>query len=297
MYIDICLELTFFMKKFKHKKIRNTGMLFELLTRKLTSEVLKNNKPRSLSLIQKYFTEGSELGKELGLYKLLVSEKAPNKEYATELITVVLESRKALDESKLADQKYKLIKELKSVYRDQDIQSLFNTRLKDYATLASIYNIFENKKEDSPKEFLVNKIKIAEHILENSKKKVISESDYLSDKDKELRSLTFKFLVDKFNNKWKNLSEHQVRLLKEYINNPTDSTYFRKFIKQETDFIEKVISAIIKEGKIPDRSLVVKLKNIIPYLKTISESRYIKEEHILSLMRYHEVIYELKAHK
>lgn len=284
------------MKKFKHKKIKNTGLLFELLTRKLASEVLKNSTPKSLSLIQKYFKENTTLGKELSLYRLLLSEKVKDKEYANELISVVLEARRILNRETLDKEKYFLIKELKNLYSDDDIKSMFNTRLKTYSTLAAIYNLFENKKEDNPIEFLQNKTQIVEHVLKKSAKLEEGNNDYLTGKDKELRNLTFKFLVDKFNTKWNTLSADQTRVLKEYINNPTDSVYFKKFIKQEVDSIKKQIVSILKENKIKDKALVIKLSSITQYLDRIVEARYIKEDTILGLMRYYEIIHELKKH-
>ena len=54
-------------KKMKHNKIKNTGILFELLTRQITADVLAGKSTKSVKIVKKYFNENTELGKELQL--------------------------------------------------------------------------------------------------------------------------------------------------------------------------------------------------------------------------------------
>ena len=61
-------------RKLKHSKIKNTGILFELLTRQITADVLNGKDSKSVELVKKFFNENAPLGKELQLYRLL-SEK------------------------------------------------------------------------------------------------------------------------------------------------------------------------------------------------------------------------------
>ena len=57
----------------KHNKIKNTGILFELLTRQITVDILNNKKNSSaIKILKKFFNENTELGKENQLYKVLV---------------------------------------------------------------------------------------------------------------------------------------------------------------------------------------------------------------------------------
>ena len=129
------------MKKFKHKKIRNTGILFELLARQLASDVMRGSKPTSLQILQKFFKENSELGKELALYQTLLSEKYKDRRYALELVREVLIARKALNEESLKRAKYRLIKDIKEQF---NVADFFKTRVTNYPVYASIYNLFEN---------------------------------------------------------------------------------------------------------------------------------------------------------
>ena len=71
------------MKKVKHSKIKNTGILFELLTKQITSDILNDVKtPKSVGIIKKYFNKSKPLGQELQLYKMLTTEKFDNENQA-----------------------------------------------------------------------------------------------------------------------------------------------------------------------------------------------------------------------
>ena len=63
------------MKKLKHSKYKNTGILFEMLVRKLTSETLSSNKSTTVDIIKNYFGRNTELSKELQLYNTLLKEQ------------------------------------------------------------------------------------------------------------------------------------------------------------------------------------------------------------------------------
>ena len=54
----------------KHSKYKNTGILFEVLVNKITSDTLNGEEPKSLNIIKEHFTN-TELGKEYKLYKSL----------------------------------------------------------------------------------------------------------------------------------------------------------------------------------------------------------------------------------
>ena len=71
------------MRKVKHNKIRNTGLLYEFLLRQVTLDVLNDNNSRAVKIIKKRFNENTELGKELALYNIVVnSNKTTYKEVA-----------------------------------------------------------------------------------------------------------------------------------------------------------------------------------------------------------------------
>src|ERR1700692_3350128 len=100
-------------KKMRHSKFRNTGILFELLTRQITADIIVvNENSHAKDLLFQHFKENTELGKEWRLYNFILNEKVKDPNHAERFLTVILEQRKKLSNSKLAKEKYQLIKEI-----------------------------------------------------------------------------------------------------------------------------------------------------------------------------------------
>ena len=78
----------------KHNKIKNTGILFELLTRQITVDVLNNEKNSSaIKILKEFFNEKTELGKENQFYKVLIEKRYKNLQHAEILIEAVIKNR------------------------------------------------------------------------------------------------------------------------------------------------------------------------------------------------------------
>ena len=107
------------MKKIKHSKFKNTGFIFELLVRQVTSEILSSNKSVAEKILKEFFNSKKELSKELKLYQYLINEKYNSEVKAEKFIDTVCEARKRLDEVKITKEKYNLIKTIKENY-DKD---------------------------------------------------------------------------------------------------------------------------------------------------------------------------------
>ena len=84
------------MKKIKHSKFKNTGFLFELLTRQITLEILNNSQEKARKIVAEFFGNGTELSKELRLYKLLIDEKYNSENKAEKFIEAILDAIKPL---------------------------------------------------------------------------------------------------------------------------------------------------------------------------------------------------------
>ena len=181
-------------KKLKHSKIKNTGILFELLTRQITADVLSGKSTKSVSIVKKYFNENTSLGKELQLYRLLSEKHFKSENKANELVEVVLKSRKKLSNSKLRNEKYNLIKQIKETYDSTDF---FNGRISNYKLFASIYNVFQSEtsnNEFNPEQVLNSRFTVLEHITKktlsrkNDESKVIKEYSKKEEDDYKLQS-------------------------------------------------------------------------------------------------------------
>ena len=283
-------------RKIKHSKIKNTGILFELLTRQITADVLAGKSTKSVGILKKFFNEKTELGKELELYKIL-SEKNYNSELkANDLLNVVIKQRIKLSNSNLRREKYNLISSIKENY---NVTDFFNGRIPNYRLLASIYNVFQSETTDEKfkADHLVNsRFTVLEHITNKKidgdkiKEKVIKE---YSKQDKDLRLLAYEILVDKFNKKYKSLDESQKKLLKNYINNISNTNSLREYVDTEVDYIK---SFLIKElPKVSDKITNIKLSESINQIENLTKGKIVNEKQVLTLMRYYELIKEIKS--
>ena len=98
----------------KHSKIKNTGILFELLTRQITVDVLNSSKESSaIKILKEFLNPKTELGKEYELYKILLEKKYGKSEQANILIEAVTKNRRKLSNRRLKNEKYNLIKTIK----------------------------------------------------------------------------------------------------------------------------------------------------------------------------------------
>jgi hypothetical protein len=286
-------------RKLKHSKIKNTSILFELLTRQITADVLAGKSTKSVKIVKKYFNENTELGKELQLYKLLSEKHYESESRAHDLLSIVLKSRHKLSNSKLRNEKYNLIKEIKENYNSDDF---FNGRISNYKLLASIYNTFQAETVDetfNPEQTVNAKFTILEHITSKKitakqvKAHVLKE---YTKKDKDLRLLAYQILVDKFNTKYKTLNESQRSLLKNYINNVSNTNSLKEFVKTESS---KVKNHLKKElPNITDKITKIKLTEAINQIDNLTVGKVVKEKQVLTLMRYYELAKEIdNVHK
>ena len=286
-------------RKLKHSKIKNTGILFELLTRQITADVLAGKSTKSVSILKKYFNENTELGKELELYRLLSEKHYQSEVRANDLLNVVIKSRQRLNNSSLRREKYNLIKSIKENY---NVTDFFNGRIPNYRILASIYNIFQSETTDEnfKTEHIVNsKFTILEHITNKRvdekkiKEKVLKE---YTKEDKDLRLLAYQILVDKFNKKYKSLDESQKSLLKNYINNVSNTNSLRGYVDTEVAKIRKELKSELP--KVKDKITSIKLSESIKQIENLTKGKVVSEKQVLTLMRYYELIKEIKnVHK
>lgn len=276
------------MKKIKHSKYKNTGMLFELLTRQITSEIISGNESVATQILKNFFNKNTELFKEYGLYKTLSEEKLSSESKSAMLVEAVLKARTKIDKKKLREEKYKLIQ---SISENFDIDSFFQTKVQNYKLLASIYKIFEYTELDNPSEITRSKFTIIENITNDSKKMVIEEMNSIYKEPKEIRLMSYKILVEKFNKKYEDLSAEQKSVLREYIGNVSNTNNLKLFLQKEAKRVKTVLEQ--KMTKITDKTLKIKVSEVISLLENYDTIKNVEESHISALMRYYSLIEDL----
>ena len=277
--------------KVKHSKYKNTGILFELLTRQLTSDTITGNQSKSLSFLKKHFNSKTELLKEYKIYHTLATQKYNKDSQATMLINTLLEAHGKLNKSQLRREKYNLIKEIKDTY---NVNDFFKAKITDYKIMASIFNLLENKNATALS--IVNsKVTLLEHITgnkpKNSKKDVVLEN--FSKQDKDTRLLTYKVLLEKFNNKYSGLQENQQTLLKEYVNSVTNSPALKSYINQEIKEVKKDLTKFSK--KVEDKAVAIKLNETKGMIKPLCKKSSVNDDNVINLLNYYELVNELKT--
>ena len=280
-------------QKIKHSKIKNTGLLYEILTRQVTADILDGRESKSVNLLKKYFNENTALGKEKELYDILLTNSYKDERRAEKLLEAVVKTRQRISNQTLKKEKYNLIKEISEIFSAKDF---FNTRVSNYKTLASIYKFFltETTKIDfNPKEIIDTKYTILESITSTRRVKKPSKiSETLRKEERDTQLLSYEILVDKFNKKYTNLSESQKSLLREYINNISNSNSFGEFINEEITKVVNELKPLLK--KVNDKVVKIKLTEAINQATNFTTKSVVRDNQVITLMRYYELIKELK---
>ena len=280
----------------KHSKVKNTGILFELLVRQITTDTLNGtDKSPAIAIIKEYFGKSTTLKTELHLYQTLLKEKHDTEHRAEKLVDLVLKERAKLSLTVLRREKYNLIKEIKQNY---NVEEFFKAKIGKYKQNASIYTLFEplsSKGYSNPKITLQSRANIVEHVCKNIKDSshVDRVVEAFREEDKDLRLLAYKVLVDKFNSKYSKLSESQSIILREYINNISNTESLRGKLQK---VVAEHLKTLQKHLKSVDDAVVrIKLKEVAKQLKTsVLNKRKIDEKKILNVLRLSELVEEVK---
>jgi hypothetical protein len=279
----------------KHSKYKNTGILFELLVRQVTSDTLNGNASPALNIIKKYFVK-SELGKELKLYESFTKSKKLNESRSNLLLQTILESAKKLNRKNLKREKYNLINEIKKYY---NLDEFFKTKLPNYKTQAALYTLVEAQNSAeliNPDQIVSNKYTLLEHLTlgpvnqEKVKEEVLEEFQTY---DKDVRILTYKILLEKFNGKYSNLYESQKEVLKEFITSVDSTPKLRNFYNNKIQDLRSELKEISKT--IADKVVQIKLNEVLPLIVELEKNYPIKTDNLVDLLQYCELVEELKA--
>jgi len=281
--------------KIKHSKYKNTGILFELLVRQITADTLKGGDSPAINILKEFFVK-TTLGREYKLYETVLKSNILNEGKANIIITTILESSQKLNRTSLRKQKYNLINEIKKHY---NLDVFFGAKIKNYKELASLYTLIEGyniENTSNTNQLIENKITLLEYLTkqEVTEKKV--KEDVLKEfqtYDKDLRILTYKVLLEKFNTKYDILSSEQKQILKEFINSVDSTPGLRSFYNLKINELKEIL---VKESKsIKDKAIKIKINEVSKYLVELDKSSKITNDNLVDLLQYYELIKEIKV--
>ena len=276
----------------KHSKYKNTGILFELLVRQITSDTLSGVDSKAATILKKHFVK-TELGKEYKLYETLLNNIRLSEGKADIIVSTLLESAKYLNKSALRRQKYNLIKEIKANY---DVDEFFKTKLPNYKTQAAFYTLLEmydGVNQPEPNQVISNKLILLEHLT--SAPVTTEAKDTLMEEfksyDKDIRMLTYRALLEKFNSKYANLNEGQKSVLKEFINSVDNPSKLKDFYNTKVTEIKSDLTKLNK--KVKDKTTQIKINEVSNILVTLDKNDKISNDDMTNLLHYYELLEEL----
>ena len=285
------------MLNIKHSKFKNTGLIFELLVRKITADTLSGGDSPASKILKKYFVN-TELGKEYKIYDSLLKNSPISEGKANIVINTILESSRKLNRTALRKEKYNLIKEIKEHYNAEEF---FKIKLPNYKVLAAVYNLMElnNSTEIiNPEQIVNNKLTLLEYLTkenksEENKEEIIEEFKSYS---KDLRILTYKLLLEKFNSKYSTLNNNQKVVLREFINSIDSTPKLKEYYNSKVNEIKNSLHKLI--NKIEDTATKIKLEEVVKLVKEVDKNQKIDEDNLVDLLQYYELLEELqKIHK
>jgi hypothetical protein len=277
----------------KHSKYKNTGILFELLVRQITADTLSGNDSKATSILKKYFVK-TELGREYKLYETLSKHKNLTEGKAEVVINSVIESSKNLNRGALKRQKYNLIQEISKYY---NLDEFFTTKLPSYKVHAALYTLLEiynSENLSNPDQIINNKIAILESLTTRAVNKQKVEDDLMTEfqsYDKDLRILTYKVLLEKFNGKYASLNDNQKSVLKEFINSIDSTPKLKEFYNTKINEIKAELTTLAK--KVTDKVVKIKLNEVNNMLLPLGKVAKVGNDDLVNLLQYYALLEEL----
>lgn len=274
----------------KHSKYKNTGLLFELLVRQITTDTMSNINSPAIKTLKKYFVN-TELGKEYKLYEQLSTFKNLTEVKSEMVISSLLEASAKLDKAAIKKQRYNLIKEIK---RNYDVEKFFKAKVNNYKIYAALNNLIENQNNKSitPKDTINNKITLLEHLVKVTP--VATEDKLMEDykkAPKDIKILTHRIMLEKFNEKYDHFLPEQKTILKEIVTSIDNTSKLRDFYNSKIVEVQTVIETKIQETK--DEVIKIKLQEVNKYVNVIEKTKKVNNENIVNLLQYYELIHNL----
>jgi glucan phosphorylase len=279
----------------KHNKYKNTGILFELLTRQITSDIMSNKDSAAVNIVKKYFSKG-ELVKEYKIYQALTKATSLNEVKAESIISSTVKLAERLNRTALRKEKYNLIKEIKQHY---DLEEFFKAKIHNYKAYAAVSNLLEAQTSlefIDPSFIIVNKVTLLEFLTKQDVDKDRIEDQVIKEyasQDKATRALISKIMIEKFNEKYSNLLPEQRNVLKTYINNITNTVSLREFVNQELNNIKDLLTSL--QSFVQDQRTQIKLTELISIIRPLDKTESAKDDDILNILQFHELIHEIKS--
>lgn len=283
--------------KIKHSKYKNTGLIYELLVKQMTSDLVSRKDSPAIGIFKKFFSGDTALTREFGLYKIMQESTGLASVKADNLISAAVKAAKRLNLMELKKLKYELISEIK---RNYNLEEFFSVPVTDYKTFAAFYCLLEAERSSDfvdPQSIVLNKTTLLEHLTtipyvvakEKSKDVFLEE---FSKCDKDLRLLTFKILLEKFNKRYANLLPEQKEMLRSFIEAESPKK-LRGLVNEKYQELHKELNEVY--SKMPRSIEKIKIREAMKMIaEPVPDTEKNLDEHAVRVLQFQDLLHELK---
>jgi hypothetical protein len=279
----------------KHSKYKNTGILFELLVRQITTDTLDGKDSPAKDILKKYFVK-TELGREYKLYETLLKKTSLTETKANIVVSTLTDSSLTLNRSVIKRQKYNLISEIQKHY---DLNEFFNHKLPNYKVFAAFYTLLEitnTPQAVNPVQTINNKVTILEHLTaaQIKESKIHDEvMDEFSKSDKDVRFIAYKMILESFNTKYDDLHQNQKLILKEFITSVDNTPRLKEFYTNKIIEIKEELTSLNTKTK--NEVTKIKINEIISMITPPAKNAKVTDNDLVDLLQYYDLINELET--
>lgn len=278
----------------KHNKKRSTAIVYELLLRRVSENLVEGNKrgaTETLSLMKRYFSSNEPIGRELEVIDVLRSQRGISAQLASRVISEVKLAASKLDRKLIEIKKSNLIKEINVSFGKEFFSSY---RLADYRALASMQVFVEACGKQATMTEGLHRAQIENAILTYM---TTNESDAGSSYDPDRNTLSYGLALEKFKKKYgAQLSSEQRKLLEAYVGALFSGEYkqFRAVLAEDQRSIYKDVVGFSrsKECREDDvlRKRITEAATRLQALKPVAS-----EETVSEMMLFHDLSKEIKS--
>jgi hypothetical protein len=200
--------------RFRHNKKRNTGLAYELLTRKLGSQMVVQDAAgasQTLRIVKEYYSHGTPMARERDLFEVIVGNRGMTEEGARKVVSMVALEASKIDARKLDIKKSNLIKEVHHTFG----QGFFDEfRIPTYRLLASVQLFLDGCRGSSRLSEGIQRVQLEEGIV---KYMTTTDQEHVFQRDSEVDGLVVKLATEKFEERYgRDLTGTQRGILESY---------------------------------------------------------------------------------
>jgi hypothetical protein len=238
-----------------HNKKRNVGIIYELLLRYISNNLINDDKKSAqsaLRILEKRFHKSTEIYREFRLFNALAKSTVSDSAVAAAILTEAKGAARRADKGALNKEKSLLIRDINHILNDSSFYYRRVPEYKTYATIQSLLNDWRKLDEADLLKMVELEGKMVEWLLSEKTDESLDENI-----DPNVDTLVVRIMTEKINSKYKNkLNEDQRNIIKSYVFSLSSDN--GKSISQKLDNMrEDTVNQLYKFKKMTDNKYIL----------------------------------------